>query len=155
MNGSAFDWGTTAGFTVDVFGTLIRVAHFGQRPFPPPALSGTRMIALQNGQENSIAMLRFIPRLRMRDYRGVHFIIFRSRRKANRQCARRQCARRGGSNLAPDGFFSWNNVTRTPRPRTQKWHMQPDSTALTLRNDNSLIETDQAVGNSTFCDRLQ
>ena len=41
---------------VETLGTLIRVAHFGQRPLPPPALSGTRITAVQYGQLNSMAM---------------------------------------------------------------------------------------------------
>ena len=48
--------------------------------------------------------------------------------------------------------FSLRAMSLAHQMRRQKWC---DSTAWTLTNDNSLIETDQAVSNSTFSDRLQ
>ena len=48
--------------------------------------------------------------------------------------------------------FSLGATSLAHQMRRQKWC---DSTAWTLTNANSLIETDQAVGNSTFCDRRQ
>ena len=57
MNRSS-GFGALGAALVETFGTVIRRAQRGHFPFPPPALSGTRIIAEQYGQLNSIAMRR-------------------------------------------------------------------------------------------------